>query len=70
MVVEQEENLVVVDFFYLYGGLSRFITPAVAACFDRVDGGLPALAVDSAASGGAEAGAAIDVAARMRAIWG
>ena len=54
---------------HMYGGLSRFITPAVAACFERVDGGRVALVVESPTAGCAEGVAAIDVAAQMRAIW-
>jgi DNA helicase II / ATP-dependent DNA helicase PcrA len=60
---------------HLYGSLSRFIPPPVAALFERVGPAAPALSAPSARSttGPAPAapdfGAPLDIAARLRSAW-
>jgi DNA helicase-2/ATP-dependent DNA helicase PcrA len=52
---------------HLYGGLSRFIPPAVAALFERVGPSAPVRALPGGA--GATAAPAVDVRERLRAAW-
>ncbi|MGE0874351.1 MAG: ATP-dependent helicase [Burkholderiales bacterium] len=49
---------------HVYGARSRFLTPAVLACFDEV-----AWSDGREASEAAAAGAAVDVAAKLRSMW-
>jgi DNA helicase-2/ATP-dependent DNA helicase PcrA len=51
---------------HLYGGLSRFVTPAVAEHFERVASAAPAQASAPAALATLPA---IDLAQQMRAAW-
>ena len=51
---------------HLYGGLSRFIPPAVAACFERV---APAAPVAFAGLGLGLASASMDITAGLRRAW-
>jgi DNA helicase-2/ATP-dependent DNA helicase PcrA len=52
---------------HLYGGLTRFIPPAVAALFERVGPSAPVRALPGGA--GATAAPAVDVRERLRAAW-
>jgi DNA helicase-2/ATP-dependent DNA helicase PcrA len=52
---------------HLYGGLTRFIPPAVAALFERVGPSAPVRALPGAT--GASTAPAVDVRERLRAAW-
>jgi DNA helicase-2/ATP-dependent DNA helicase PcrA len=52
---------------HLWGGLSRFIPPQVAGCFERVSASLPE-SVASRPGTGSDA-PAFDLAARVRSAW-
>jgi DNA helicase-2/ATP-dependent DNA helicase PcrA len=52
---------------HLWGGLSRFIPPPVAACFERVGASRPEM-VESRQNTGSGA-PAFDLAARVRSAW-
>ncbi|HSN33427.1 MAG TPA: 3'-5' exonuclease, partial [Ideonella sp.] len=53
---------------HLYGSLSRFVPPAVAALFDAVAPPAPTGAAGDAVAAG-DAAAPVDVGARVRALW-